>query len=296
MYRNKVSIISIAAFAVVLLSMPLGHAAMILMELFLPANLLTPAACLLGVIGIVLVMWGNHIENDTKATLLGFFGGLLVWTGWIEFSYVYFAKVLSVSPLIENGVVTTKPEYLLLMSSVGFWAVIMAFYIFRLNSDCLLFLWIQQKTGLKTTSLKPCAGTNKSWTTYMETIMLLWTCYLVLMFAYDKKYMGDDHPGIILIAISCFICSLWMMNKLRKITKMGFAIRYALPTVIIFWTFIEIMGRLNWLSEIWISPHIYVIELTGMTICFIVGIIFAIRYKSNRPQKKIDKNNNQISQ
>ncbi len=61
-----------------------------------------------------------HDDHDRRRIL---FRGLLVWTGWIEFAFVYFANRYNVAPLMDNGEIATKPEYLIMPSSVGFWAV-----------------------------------------------------------------------------------------------------------------------------------------------------------------------------
>lgn len=287
MSKKKNTFTGIAAFVIVLFSMPLGHAAMILMEHFLTDSVLNFSAFLMGCAGVGLTLWGDRSRNNNMASLLGFFGGLLVWTGWIEFGYVYFAKVLSVAPLMENGEIVTKPEYLVLMSSVGFWAVVMLFYIFRLRSQCNMFIWVQQKLSINTASLPKSVSVNKSWTTFMETIMLLWTSYLVLMFAYDKKYLGDDHPVTLLLAVACLLCSLWMFNNLRKIGNMGYAIRYALPTVIIFWTFVEVLGRIEWLSEFWVEPIRYKFEILLLTVSMAAGIVFIVlKEKQKRKTRK----------
>ncbi len=84
-------------------TMPLGHAAMILMEKLLGHNYLYPAAFGLGVLGVVMLLVGIISKKETSATFWGLFGGLFVWTGWIEFGYVYFANRFGVQPLIENG-------------------------------------------------------------------------------------------------------------------------------------------------------------------------------------------------
>ena len=127
---KKPSFIGFAAFMIVLFTMPLGHAAMIIMEKTLGESYLTPAAFLLGLVGAALAVWGFYMRNENAATFSGLIGGLMVWTGWIEFTFVYYAHRYDVAPLIENGEIATKPEYLIMMSSIGFLAIIMMFYIF----------------------------------------------------------------------------------------------------------------------------------------------------------------------
>lgn len=275
MYKNKISTTAIGAFFIVLLSMPLGHAAMILMEHLFHDSMLNLAAFMLGLMGVVMTIVGSRCERDAVATLLGFIGGLLVWTGWIEFTYIYFAQKLAVAPLIENGEVVTKPEYLILMSSVGFWAIIILFYIFRLKSGCVMFSWIQRKARIPSDGLEKTTSRNKAFTVFMETNMLLWSCYLLLMFAYDKDILGDRHPVTIAIAFACLAWSLWLFKNLIKIQELGAAVRYALPTVMIFWTFVEVMGRIGIMTEIWVEPLEYMFEIAIMAL-LMVAILFAL--------------------
>lgn len=261
----------ILSFLIVLFTMPLGHAAMILMEKLLGHNLLYPAAFGLGVVGLIMLLFGIISRKENSATFLGLFGGLFVWTGWIEFGYVYFANRFGVQPLIENGVVVTKPEYLIMPSSYGFWAIMMLFYIFSTRSGCNFFNWIQRKIryGQPVENLQPIVR-NAAMTTFMELNVLLWTCYMVLLFAYDNEFLGDRHPVTIFIAFGSLAWSIYLFIKLLRIKKLAYAIRYAIPTVIIFWTFVEILGRWDILTEIWVEPSHYWLEMTMMALAFLV--------------------------
>lgn len=270
----------ILSFIIVLFMMPLGHAAMILMGKILGHNLLYLAALLLGVIGVGLLVLGIYSKKEITATFAGLFGGMLVWTGWVEFAYVYYANRYGVQPLIENGEIVTKPEYLIMPSSVGFWAIIMLFYIFSIKSNCVLFTWIQDKLHYGTAKkavpdeqqvsrLQPVVR-NHAMTTFMEMNIIMWTCYIVLLFVYDERFFGDHHPVTSIIAFGSLAWSIYLFVKLLKIKKLGYAIRYAIPTVIIFWTFVEIMGRWDMLKEIWIEPSHYWMEMTVMLVAFVV--------------------------
>ena len=65
---KKPSFIGFAAFMIVLFTMPLGHAAMIIMEKTLGESYLTPAAFLLGLVGAALAVWGFYMKNENAAT------------------------------------------------------------------------------------------------------------------------------------------------------------------------------------------------------------------------------------
>lgn len=275
----------VAAFFFVLLLMPLGHAAMILMEHFMQGAALNWAAAGLGAAGLGIAVAGSRIAKDSTATICGFLGGIMVWTGWIEFCFVYFANRYGVDPVVVNGEVVTKPEYLLLMSSVGFWGIIMSMYVFRFKTGCNFYSWIQKVLGIRRGgSTERSIVANKSFTTFMETNMILWTCYLILMFAYDDRFLGDRHPVTIVIAFACLVWSVWLFLKLVKMREMGYAVRYAVPTVVIFWNFVEVMGRIGIMDEIWTNPLEYRFEMFMMLVAAVV-LLGVIVFRRNNKRK-----------
>ncbi len=277
--KNKKPFIGISAFLIVLFTMPLGHAAMIITENIFGHEYIYHAAIIIGFTGLFLLIWGVISANENKATFLGLFAGLFIWTGWIEFAYVYFANRFGVEPAIVNGEVVTKPEYLILPSSIGFWAVIMLYCFFGTKSGCQFFNWFQKKLKLtNTVELKP-AKRNTAMTTVLELVMLLWTFYLVLLFVYDDNFFGDRHIATYFVAFGSLFWSLILFIRLIKITKPAYAIRYAIPTVIIFWNFIEILGRWDFFKEIWIEPGKYWLEMLLILIVFIVLVILSFFWK-----------------
>lgn len=65
-----------------------------------------------------------------------------------------------------------------------------------------------------------------------------------------------------------------------------YAIRYAVPTVVIFWNFIEIVGRWGLFKEIWVHPLEYLFEVSLFFISLAVLLFFIIRNPSfNRDRK-----------
>ncbi len=260
----------ILAFFMVLLTMPLGHAAMIMMEKFFGEQHVIVAALILGFLGFFLLIWGNLSHKETRATFLGLFAGLFIWTGWIEFAYVYYANRFGVEPLVVNGEVVTKPEYLILPSSIGFWAILMIYYFFGTRTGCKLFTWMQKVLKLsKKLKFKP-AVRNVAMTTFMELTALLWTFYLVLLILYDERFFGDHHAMTYVVAFGCLLWSLFLFIRLLKIAKLAYAIRYAIPTVIIFWNFVEILARWNVFKEIWVEPLQYWLEMLITLMVFII--------------------------
>lgn len=277
----------IAAFLLVLLFMPIGHTLMILNETMLH-NKKYIGAFIIGLIGFTSLYSGVRFNHKKGlATLLGLLGGILVWTGWVEFSFVWVAQKLQVQPLIENGEIATKPEYLVMLSSLGLLSTVLSYFVFS-KTQCQFFNWIQ--LHLLRVKGKHRTEVNKkpfALTTFIETIMILWTFYLVLLLVYDKDIAGDRHPLTYLVAFGSLFWSAYLFLNLLKINKFDYAIRYAIPTVIIFWNFIEIIGRWNLFTEIWVHPQDYWLENGIILICLasFIGYYLFENYRLKQVEK-----------
>lgn len=287
---RKSLIVGVLSFLLVLFTMPLGHGLMILMEHTLTASMLHYVAFAMGGVGLIMAIIGVFVKGDTPQTLWGLFGGLLFWTGWVEFIYVYFAHRFNVQPLMIDGEIVTKPEYLIMPSSFGFWVMFMVLYIFNTKTGCTFFSYIQKKVfknSQVTIQMRPMAH-HTSLVTFMELNLILWTSYLLLLFCYDDHFLGDSHPVTIFIAIACLVGSFFLVKKLLKISNWGYAIRYAIPSVIVFWTFVEIMGRLNFLTEIWVEPMTYKTEMITILLSFLVlfGVIIWVHKRKTSEYKE----------
>lgn len=299
---------SILAFLLVLFLMPLGHALMILMEHLLMGRLYT-AAFIMGFIGLILTVWGVFVKGDTKQTLFGLFGGLFIWTGWIEFGLHYYARRFNTMSLVSDGqiipfeqaqqlaesakqagemFVYSKPEYVIMPATFGFWILFMLIYIFSIRSGCDFLIWCQKRFFGKNRDVivaKPITH-HTSIVTCMELNLMMWSCYLLLMFCYDPHFVGDRNPVIFFIAISCLVGSFFIFKKQLKLSGWGYNIRMAIATVIVFWTAIEVFIRRGIVKEIWIAPSEHVFEMTAILISFLIVtaivIINGIIVKKNK--------------
>lgn len=92
---------ALASFFLVLFIMPLGHAAMILMEHLMAPGPLHVCAFLLGLAGLLITIAGVFVRGDLRQTLCGLFGGLLFWTGWVEFLFQYYADRYGMQSLVD---------------------------------------------------------------------------------------------------------------------------------------------------------------------------------------------------
>jgi len=273
---RKAPFIGILAFMVVLFTMPIGHMVMILIESIFGHHYQYPAATLLGLIGALFLLLGAKSESESSGTWLGFFAGIFIWTGWVEFSFVYFASHLDIAPLLENGEVATKPEYLMMPSSIGIFLATSLYFFFNKDTRCHFFRWFHRHLKLKVG--KPSSVRNRtiSSITAMETIYITWFFYIVLLLVYDESLFGQYSFATYSTFFISLVWSLYLFIRLIKFKKMAPAVRYAIPTVIIFWNAVEILGRWNFFEEIWIQPQDFVTEMILIVIAFISVTVISI--------------------
>ena len=276
---------AIASFMMVLLTMPLGHALMIMMEHLFSESTLHTAAFALGFVGMIMVIIGVFAKGDTRQTLWGFFGGLLFWTGWVEFLFMYFANRFGTQPELDpiTGEVITRPEYLILPATFGLWMMVMMMYIFSTKNGCNFINWWQRlllRDNKQIIAARPMTR-HASIITFMELIMIMWGSYILLMFCYDDVFLGENHPVTLIVGIGCLIGSFFIFAKQLRIAAWGANIRMAIATVVVFWTPVEIMGRMDILSEIWVAPLEHKTEMIIILLAFVMLAIY-VWYKSSK--------------
>lgn len=283
---------TIASFLLVLFTMPLGHALMIVMEKNLPHDVVHYAAFFMGLAGLVTVIVGVFAKGDTRQTLFGLIGGLLFWTGWVEFLFQYYAIRYGTQPEVVDGEVVTRPEYLILPATFGLWAMVMTLYLFSTKNGCNFINWCQRLFfGKRKNEIAARPMTrHASIVTFMELNMILWTSYLLLMFCYDSRFIGDQSPVTALVGFGCFVGSIFMFKKELRLASWGANIRMAIATVIVFWTPIEILGRLNFFREFWTEPEKYATQMITILVAFValLAYIAFAAWKRNRLKEKED--------
>ena len=278
---------AIASFLVVLFTMPLGHALMMIMEKTITPVALHYSAFLMGLVGLIIVITGVFVKGDTKQTVFGLIGGLLFWTGWVEFLFQYDATRWGTQPEIVNGEVVTKPEYLILPASFGMWMMMMTLYIFSTKNGCNFINWWQRRLlGSRKNEIAARPMTrHTSLVTFMELNMILWASYLLLMFCYDSNFLGDRHPVTSIVAAGCLLGSIFIFKKQLRLSSWGANIRMAIATVVVFWVPVEVLGRLDFFRAFWPEPQEYATQMICILVVFLmllVYIVVAARKQKNK--------------
>lgn len=212
------------------------------------------AGMAMGGVGLMLVVIGVFIKGDVKQTLCGLFGGMVYWMGAIDFLFMYYAQRYGTQPQLDpvTGEVASRPEYLLLQCTFGFWAMTMTLYLFCTANGCNFLNWWQRRffgKRKKEIAAHPMTR-HTSIVAFMEVITMLWTCYLLLMFCYDERFFGDHHPVTLLVGMGGFVGSLFMLRRLLRYRSWGLSLRFGFATVIIFWIAVEVFDRIHALDYI----------------------------------------------
>lgn len=277
---------SIASFLVVLFTMPLGHALMMFMGKFMDPVAVHYAGFFMGLAGLIITIIGVFVKGDTKQTLFGLFGGLLFWAGWVEFLFQYYAHRYGAQPVVTPEGHVTQPEYLLFPMTFGLWAMVMTLYLFCSQTGCCFINWCQKHFfGKKRVEIvgHPMPH-HSSIATFMELNVMMWTTYIVLMFCYDPRFIGDHSPITALVAFAALVGSIFIFRKQLRISAWGANIRMGIATVIIFWCTVEVAARLNFFKEIWIEPEKYVGQMIAILLAFIVLLAYVI-YAANKKKR-----------
>ena len=171
---------------------------------------------------------------------------------------MYFANRFGTQAQLDpvTGEVVSRPEYLLLPATFGFWVMVMILYLFCTRNGCNFLNWWQKLFfGKHKKEIVVRAMTrHTSIVAFMEVITMLWTCYLVLMFCYDERFFGDHHPVTLLVGMLGLIGSIFMFAKLLRHASWDMSLRFGFATVIIFWIAVEVFDRIHLFPGLWENP------------------------------------------
>ena len=260
---------AIVSIAVTLAAMPLTHILARMLKDGTTGVEQFYAGMGMGAFGLGLVIAGVLIKGDARQSLLGLFGGMFYWMGTIDFLFMYYAERFGTQAQLDpaTGEIVSRPEYLILPATFGFWAMVMMLYLFCTANGCNFLNWWQRLffgKHKKEIAARPMTR-HTSIVAFMEVITMLWTCYLTLMFCYDERFLGDRHPVTLLVGMLGLIGSLFMFARLLRYSSWGISLRYGFATVIIFWIAVEVFDRISLLPALWNAPgeHILQIVLIG---------------------------------
>lgn len=277
--------VGLLAFLVVFLVQGLAHTVMVGIEAIFGAQYSLLAAFAQGLIGAVLLVVGMRHDGEVAGTWYGFWAGTMLWSGWVEFAFVWSAHTLGVPDLMDAhapGEIATKAEYLVMMSSVGICFVALLPLMLNRETKCNMFIWLQRRLNLRTGKPSPGYQRNFAFITCLETVFVTWFCYLALLFIYDENILGDRHPVTYAIFVANTVWAAYLFSRLIKMWKVTTAIRYSIPTAIIAYSSYEIVGRWNWFADVWVHPERFGWLLAIVAVAVVAGAVAGARTPAHR--------------
>lgn len=218
-----------------------------------PASLAFGALC--GTVGVLLV-WRGRQRDELSASLHGFAGGALLWMGWFEHSFEFFARLMQVPPLVWNGVPALPPNLVLLQGSVVMLLALLLLLGMNRDTGCRMFLWVRRHLHLDAGA--PTPGLRKSYARIaaLEYVMVSWFMYAVILLLLDPRLLGPRHPATAWLAAAlCVWAGYLCLWRAPKLAPLAGALRWAIGAGGIVWLVVELAAQLRWIEEVWVRPE-----------------------------------------
>jgi len=287
----KPPIVGIMTTVLMVIGIALGHTMMRVIETTLGDDNTYVASIFLGLASIIGLWYGVRSRNETFATWTGFFAGLFIWMTWVEFFYMYYArKNFGMMPRMLDETVRMKPEYMIMTATVGVLLFMLAYFIFDKDTRCNMFVWIQNRLGLREgigDSTKRARDRNYAIITFMETIYVTWFCYEWTLLLGEPAFFSSGAVAKAASLASMVIATIWggfCFTRLLNYRRTATALRYAIPTANVLWVNVEVLSKLGLLTEVWLEPWKYKMEMSIFFAAFAVLTLLII-YAPKKPSE-----------
>ena len=209
----------------------------------------------LTLVGGLLLWLTSRFKGDAAQSILGIFGGNLLWTGGVEYGLTIGARSLGVGKtvgVVNGHLVAVYGEYVLLKHTWGVLALVMVYLLFLESSRCPVFLWWRKNVPTMRGEVVTGRIDNYGPRSAFQYATTVWGFYLLLLWAYDEQVFGVYSfvtKGIMLL---CIAGSIYCVRRLHQQTGWGAAVRYAVGAMVVAWTPIEIAGKWGLLRQPWL--------------------------------------------
>ena len=125
--------------------------------------------------------------------------------------------------------------------------------------------------------------------TFMELNLIMWTSYLVLLFCYDENFIGEHSPVTAVVAFGCLVGAFFdCFRRLLKIQSWGYAIRFSIATVVVFWTFVEVLWTLeSFCMKYGSEPMAYKTEMITILLAFFALLAFLFYQSAKKKNRSV---------
>ncbi len=261
----------VIAFITVLFVMPLGHAVTVL-ALKLPQELhmlIAGAGLIATVVIICLTKW---IKAPAWETFIGMLAGVLLWASLVEIGVHEGAEALAITErkAMEFTLVILIPLFI--------------YFIFNENLRCNLFISLRKGLRIARGKLPEIPIDHWGPRVAIKMFLMIWIGHMILYFGYDEDFLGPQSLYCKTVFVICLLGGSYLFYRLTKAKEMGYAFRYAMPTVIVLWSCVELLVKWKITAEPWISLN--PLFLSIVTVAFIAILLYIIR--AERIKRKHD--------
>lgn len=256
--RHKTWAMALLVYLFISLQKPISHMYVVTMIYMFPPDFLWKYAIsfLIGCIGVVLVFKGLK-QDEVKGSLMGFFGGILVWDSWFEMGMDFFEHQNAI-PMVKDadGVPTLLGSHVILEMSGVFLLATLIITLFQKDMRCRMLLWIRKNLGLREGTGKPTAGLKPQTAriAFNEYLYVTWFMYVFMILTLDPRIAGLHHPFTYALSLAVFFWSLFLIYKQTKQQEVGLMIRYAIGAAGVSWYNVEIASLWDLMDEYWVRP------------------------------------------
>ncbi len=277
-------LLGLVGFAVPMVWKPVAHTVSVLSHSAMHGAVLGIVSTLLTILGFVMV-WIGFRKDELTATLLGYMGGALIFMFGLEPSFLMYAKMMDVQPLVYNGVMSLTPNLLVMQATSIAFFIVLIFVGANKDTRCRMFLWFHRNFGLRPGSPTPGYKPQFSRIAAMEAVLISWFFYILIIAVVDPRFLGATHPVTYAFSFGMLFWGLYLLfYKQLQLVSMAGAIRYAVPVVGIIWYFFEIAAIWRWYTEIWVKPFEYPISNAILGGTFLVLLYLAAKAKNRGAQ------------
>jgi len=223
----------------------------------------------IGLAGFWLVAANLH-KAELRASVAGYTGGLLIWIGWFEFTFHYFAERFAIAPFQASERLISSPDLNLVQASFPILIAVLLLYGFaNQHTKCNFMRWFHRNTGLSPGMPSGDLRRSIARITAMETLFVVWFCYalwlIITYFSASIYVIG----GAYLLWTGWFI---YLVARLLKISRPGYAFRYGIPVGIIGWVIVVTPSHMGFYPVIWLKPFDYPLSSITALVVFVATL------------------------
>ena len=232
---------SVISFLIVLTLMPLMSILSGVTHNYLEDSIIYYVTMGVGLLGLLLLIFGSTIRSDSGKAIYGLFGAFFVWTGWVESIFDYYCT--------RFGLGFTE----ILPVTAGLCAVMAVFYV------CV------QKTKL-----------NAAVAAFSKFCFYLWTVKIITYFLFDEAFFGPDSYITLGFGALCLIIFFFLFAGQLSYKEWGSNMKEAITSAFAFWTAVDIARAAGYLPDVWTDPFTNTIPAMVIVGVFAISSLAAV--------------------